>query len=292
MIIAVYGRPAKDNASPPIQQLFDKLEALGIKVVVHDLFHTFIKQFLQLGANVSSFSKHEDIKGTANFLLSIGGDGTLLETVSFVRDSGIPILGINTGRLGFLANVSKNEIEEALNAIVNNQYHIDQRTLLHLETKSAIFGDLNFALNEMTVHTRESATLMTIHTYINGEYLNSYWADGLIIATPTGSTAYSLSCGGPIMIPDSKSFIITPIAPHNLNARPMVVSDNDVINLKIEGRSKNYLVSLDSRSAMVDTSDELTVSREKFQLNLVRLENQNFIQALRNKLMWGIDKRN
>ncbi len=292
MIIAVYGRPAKDNASPPIQQLFDKLEALGIKVLVHDLFHTFIKEFLQLGASVSSFSKHEDIKGTANFLLSIGGDGTLLETVSFVRDSGIPILGINTGRLGFLANVSKNEIEEALNAIVNNQYHIDQRTLLHLETKNTVFGDLNFALNEMTVHTRESSTLMTIHTYINGEYLNSYWADGLIIATPTGSTAYSLSCGGPIMIPDSKSFIITPIAPHNLNARPMVVSDNDVIKLKIEGRSKNYLVSLDSRSAMVDTSEELTVSREKFQLNLVRLENQNFIQALRNKLMWGIDKRN
>jgi NAD+ kinase len=292
MIIAVYGRPNKDNTSVQIQQLFDKLESLNIQVLVHDVFYKYTKQHLNFGANVKTFSKHEHLKGVANFLLSIGGDGTLLETISFVRDSVIPILGINTGRLGFLANVSKDEIEGAVNALVNDKYNIDRRTLLHLETENNIFGDLNFALNEMTVHARESSVMMTIHTYINGEYLNSYWSDGLIIATPTGSTAYSLSCGGPIMIPDSKSLIITPIAPHNLNARPMVVSDNDVVKLKVEGRSKNFMVSLDSRSSMIESTAELTVSKEKFQINLVRLDNQNFIETLRNKLMWGLDKRN
>ncbi|MBI2272036.1 MAG: NAD kinase [Bacteroidetes bacterium] len=292
MIIAVYGRPGKDNTSQHIQQLFDKLESLNIQVLVHDTFYNHIKQYLKLSAGVKRFSKHEHLKGVANFLLSIGGDGTLLETISLVRDSVIPILGINTGRLGFLANVSKDEIDGAINALINDKYNIDRRTLLHLETGHSTFGELNFALNEMTVHARESSMMMTIHTYINGEYLNSYWADGLIVATPTGSTAYSLSCGGPIIIPDSKSFIITPIAPHNLNARPLVISDNDIVTLKIEGRSNSFMVSLDSRSAMIDSTSELTVSKEKFQINLVRLDNQKFIHTLRNKLMWGVDKRN
>lgn len=292
MIIAVYGRPNKDNASPQIQQLFDKLENLNVQVLVHDTFYTYIKQHLKLSSNIKTFSKYEHLKGIANFLLSIGGDGTLLETISLVRDSVIPILGINTGRLGFLASVSKDEIDEALNAIINDKYNLDRRTLLHLETGSDTFGQLNFALNEMTVHAREASVMMVIHTYINDEYLNSYWADGLIVATPTGSTAYSLSCGGPIMIPDSKSFIITPIAPHNLNARPLVVSDNDIVKLKIEGRSKSFMVSLDSRSAMIESTSELTVSKANFQINLVRLDSQKFINTLRNKLMWGLDKRN
>ncbi|MCC6690160.1 MAG: NAD kinase [Bacteroidia bacterium] len=272
--------------------MFNKLEELNIQVLVHDVFYNYSKHQLKFGASVKIFSKHEHIKGSANFLLSIGGDGTLLETISLVRDSVIPILGINTGRLGFLANVSKDEIETAVNALVNDKYQLDRRTLIRLETENNIFGDVNFALNEMTIHAREASVLTTIHTYINGEYLNSYWSDGLIIATPTGSTAYSLSCGGPIMIPDSQNFIITPIAPHNLNARPMVISDNDIVTLKVENRSNNFMVSLDSRSAIVDSSTTLTVKKEKFQINLVRMENQNFIQTLRNKLLWGYDKRN
>lgn len=292
MIIAVYGRPTKDNISVNIQQLFDLLDKLRIQVLVHDSFFVYIKQHLRLSENIKTFTRHEDLKGHANFLLSIGGDGTLLETISYVRDSVIPILGINTGRLGFLATVSKEEVEPALQALANDKYNIDRRTLLRVETENAVFGNLNFALNEMTVHVNESSVMMTIHTYINGEYLNSYWSDGLIISTPTGSTAYSLSCGGPIMIPDSKSFIITPIAPHNLNARPLIISDNDVVTLKVEGRSKNFLVSLDSRSATIESGSELTISKENFQINLVRLDNQNFIETLRNKLMWGLDKRN
>jgi len=292
MIIAVYGRPNKDNILTEVQELFTKLDLLKLEVLIHEPFHDFIKDKFKLGKQVRTFSRHEDLKGIANFLLSIGGDGTLLETIALVRDSVIPILGINTGRLGFLANVSKNEINAAVNALIEGKYAIDRRTLIHLETLPGLFGDLNFALNEMTVHARESSIMMTIHTYINDEYLNSYWSDGLIIATPTGSTAYSLSCGGPIMIPDSKSLIINPIAPHNLNARPLIISDNDVIKLKLEGRSKNFMVSLDSRSAVIESGMELKIRKENFQISLIRLDGQNFIQTLRNKLLWGIDKRN
>ncbi len=292
MVIAIYGRPNKDNALPQVQELFSKLEKLNIEVLVQNVFYSFIKEQFSLGANVKTFSKHKELKDTAHFLLSIGGDGTLLETIALVRDSGIPILGINTGRLGFLANVSKDEIDQALSSLIDNKYTIDRRSLLHLDMETSSFGDLNFALNEMTVHARESSVMMTIHTYINDEYLNSYWSDGLIIATPTGSTAYSLSCGGPIMIPDSRNFIITPIAPHNLNVRPLIISDNDVVTLKLEGRSKSFMVSLDSRSAIVESATQLTIRKENFQINLVRLDGQNFIHTLRNKLLWGIDKRN
>jgi NAD+ kinase len=295
MIIAIYGRPVDENILPEVEQLFTKLKSLNVEILVHDVFYEFLKKRIysdKLNAGYATFSKHEQLKGRANFLLSVGGDGTLLETISLVRDSVIPILGINTGRLGFLANVSRNEIDSAIEALVDDKYTIDRRTLLHLETENNVFGNLNFALNEMTVHARESSVMMTIHTYINEEYLNSYWADGLIIATPTGSTAYSLSCGGPIMIPDSKSFIITPISPHNLNVRPLVISDNDVVTLKMEGRSKSFMVSLDSQSYMVESTGVLKISKENFQINLVRLNGQNFIHTLRNKLLWGVDKRN
>lgn len=288
MIIAIYGRPSDATILPEIEQLFAKLKSLNVEVVVHDVFYAFLNKRTDLSLlmeGCKTFSRHEQLTGKANFLLSIGGDGTLLETISLVRDSAIPILGINTGRLGFLATVSRDNIDSAVQALIDNKYSVDRRTLLHLETEQAIFGDLDFALNEMTVHARDSSVMMTIHTYINEEYLNSYWADGLIIATPTGSTAYSLSCGGPIMIPDSKSFIITPISPHNLNARPLVISDNDVVTLKMEGRSKSFMVSLDSQSKMVESSGVLKVRKEDFQISLVRLNGQNFIQTLRNKLL-------
>lgn len=292
MIFALYGRPTADNTSVYVQQLFDKLEQLKIEVWVYESFYNYIKEHLQLSTNIKTFTRHEDIKGKANFLLSIGGDGTLLETITLVRDSVIPIIGINTGRLGFLANVSKEEIDTAILALVNDKYNIDRRTLLRLETDKNVFGDQNFALNEFTVRSHGSPAMMTIHTYINGDYLNSYWADGLIVSTPTGSTAYSLSCGGPIIIPGSASLIINPISPHNLNARPLVISDDDVITLKLEGRNKEYQISLDSRVGVITADTEIVIKKERFQINLARMENQNFISALRNKLMWGMDKRN
>ena len=292
MTIAIYGRPNHKDSVIHLKELFDKLNKLGITFCVHEGLLAASKKVLKVKSKINTFSGFVDLKNKVDFVLSIGGDGTMLETVALVRDSGIPILGINTGRLGFLASVSKNEIDQALNAILKKKYNLDKRTLLRLETSDNLFGEVNFALNEITIHKKDSASMMSIHTYINGEFLNSYWADGLILSTPTGSTAYSLSCGGPIMIPDSKSFIITPIAPHNLNVRPMVISDSDILTLKVEGRNSNFLVSLDSRSEVIDSSFELTIKKEKFGINLIRLPGQNFMATLRNKLLWGVDKRN
>jgi NAD+ kinase len=232
------------------------------------------------------------LKKEVNFMLSLGGDGTFLETLMYVRDSGIPILGINTGRLGFLANVAKTEINSAIDALLDNRYTIETRALLNLTTANNLFGDLNYALNELTIMKKDSLAMVTVNAYINGEYLNSYFADGLIIATPTGSTAYSLSCGGPLVMPGSENFLITPIAPHNLNVRPLIISDNNVITLKISGRSNQYLVTMDSRSEVVDNSVELTLKKAGFYANLVKLENQSFFNTIRNKLLWGLDKRN
>jgi NAD+ kinase len=225
-------------------------------------------------------------------MLSIGGDGTFLETVSFVRDSTIPILGINTGRLGFLANVAKTEISEAIDSLARKKFTVEKRALLSVTKPENLFGEVNYGLNEITILKKDSSAMVTIHTYINGDYLNSYFADGLIVATPTGSTAYSLSCGGPLVMPGSQNFVITPIAPHNLNVRPLVISDNNIITLKVEGRSPNYLVSLDSRSETIDDSTELTLKKADFYIHLIKLENQHFFNTIRNKLLWGLDKRN
>ena len=230
--------------------------------------------------------------GKVDTVLSLGGDGTFLETLSFVRNSGIPVLGINTGRLGFLANVAKSEINVAIEALVNKKFTIEKRSMLSISAPSGIFGEVNYGLNEITVLKKDTSAMITIHAYINGEYLNSYFADGLIIATPTGSTAYSLSCGGPLVMPGSENFVITPIAPHNLNVRPLVISDNNIITLKVDARSPNYLVTLDSRSEILESSAELTIQKTDFSANLIKLENQNFFTTIRNKLLWGLDKRN
>lgn len=225
-------------------------------------------------------------------MISVGGDGTLLDATTFVRHTGIPILGINTGRLGFLSGVSIDEIDQAIDALLEGEFELDNRAVLKVDTRTGLFGDVNFALNELTVHKMDSASMITIHAYMDGVYLNSYWADGLIIATPTGSTAYSLSCGGPIVAPGSKNFVITPIAPHNLNVRPIVVPDDKALTLRMEGRTKHYLLALDSRSISADESIELRVSRSEFDIRLVRLKGQNFLSTLRSKLNWGLDKRN
>jgi NAD+ kinase len=227
-------------------------------------------------------------------LISVGGDGTFLRATTLVRNSGIPILGINAGRLGFLATVQQENIETFLQLVLEKKYTISKRTLLSLKCASKIeeIKDLNFAMNEITVSRKDTTSMITIETYLNGEYLNSYWADGLIISTPTGSTGYSMSCGGPILTPEANCLVITPIAPHNLNARPLVIPDNTEIKLKVSGREENYLVSLDSRIASVKNEDILTIKKTPFKINMIEIPEETFLKTLRNKLLWGEDKRN
>ena len=225
-------------------------------------------------------------------LISLGGDGTLLDTVTLVKDTGIPVLGINYGRLGFLANIGKEELNTAFEALVDRKYVLDKRTLLHLDANMPLFDDTPYALNEFSIHKKDTSPMIKIHTYLNGEFLNTYWADGLIVATPTGSTGYSLSCNGPVVFPDSASFVITPVAPHNLNIRPIIVPDNTIVSFEIEGRTDGFLCTLDSRRELVTKEIQLAVKKESFGINLIRLNENNFLQTLRNKLSWGLDKRN
>lgn len=292
MKAAIYGRAFKTAQTETIQRIFSKLEFAKVELMIHEQFHKNMRGKVALPKSFSLFSLYEEIKSNVDFLFSIGGDGTLLETLTLVRDSGIPVIGINTGRLGFLSSISKEEIDVAVDAVIKKKFSIDKRTLIRLETKSKLFGKVNYALNEITLHKKDASSMIKIHATVNGKFLNSYFADGLIIATPTGSTAYSLSCGGPIVVPSSQNFIITPVAPHNLNVRPIVISDTDIITLKVEGRNRNFLVSLDSRSAVIDASTELTIRKEKFVFNLVKLGDHDCFSTFRNKLMWGLDKRN
>lgn len=291
MRIAVYGRSFSDPYIEPVQQLFNQLGAGSSQIFIFEAFATFLKSRLTL-PKYELFSTSDELKGKVDYLLSVGGDGCILDTVSLAGDSGIPVLGINTGRLGFLSHTSSQEIPMAIKALQQGNIKIEERALLELQTSIGLFGNANRALNEITIHKKDSTSMVTVHAYVNDRYLNAYWADGLIIATPTGSTAYSLSCGGPIVVPGSRNFVITPIAPHNLNVRPIVLSDDSVIKLKAEGRSKQFLISLDSRSEPFDSELELILKRSKTNLKLVQLPDSDFFMTIRNKLTWGIDKRN
>jgi NAD+ kinase len=292
MRVGVYGRSFDDTFIPNIQVLFNTLKLFGWDVKIYEPFMAFLQPRISMDITPTLFQKHADVKDEIDILLSIGGDGTFLETIHIVKDSGIPILGINTGRLGFLASTSKDNIKDALQDIKDNKYRLQTRSLLRLETEQSLFGEDNFALNELTVHKKETSSMITIHTYIGDLYLNSYWADGLIISTPTGSTAYSLSCGGPIIVPGALDYVITPIAPHNLNVRPVVVPDSRTIRLKIEGRGRDFLCSLDSRSVTIDSAIELIVHKADYEINVIQTEGQNFLSTIRNKMMWGLDRRN
>jgi NAD+ kinase len=292
MKIAIYGRTFSRNFNINIQNLIEKLEKSGVELIVHTEFKEFLSSRLKMLNNVATFQSNLDINNSFDLILSIGGDGTMLDTITYTRDSGVPVLGINTGRLGFLSSVSMDELDEAVKAIVNKDYHLEKRSLIKVKSPNNDFGDFSYALNELTVNKKDTASMMTIDAFINDNYLNTYWADGLIISTPTGSTAYSLSCGGPIIVPDAENFVITPIAPHNLNVRPIIVSDKSKLTLKLMGRSKNHLASLDGRSVPLSNNSILEVSLAPFKVNLVRLNYQNFLETLRNKLMWGLDIRN
>ena len=293
MKIAIYGRKLSKNYLSFVNGLFDNLLEKKIKVVVYKPFYDFLSQQKQINLDkrIKVFEGHKDIS-TVDYLFSIGGDGTLLDTVTLVRDSDIPILGINTGRLGFLTSVTNEETDEAINEIIAGNFELDSRTLLSLYTDKEIFGEVNYALNEITLQKKDTSSMVTIHAYLGDELLNSYWADGLIISTPTGSTAYSLSCGGPIILPSSGNIIVNPIAPHNLNVRPIVIPDDIELTLKIEGRAANFLVALDSRSFTMPFSKAIKIKKAKHSIKLIRFQKNSFLDTLRTKLMWGLDKRN
>ncbi len=292
MRIAIYSRGLENNQLQDIELLLSELEKYGAEPVFFQDFFNLFYSAINIPCKYSTFTSAEDLDLSIDCLISLGGDGTLLDTVTLVKDSGIPVLGINYGRLGFLASIGKEELHSALNALVNRKYVLDKRTLLHLDADIPIFDDMPYALNEFTLHKKDTSPMIKIHTYLNGEFLNTYWADGLIVATPTGSTGYSLSCNGPVVFPDSASFVITPVAPHNLNIRPIIVPDNTIVSFEVEGRTDGFLCTLDSRRELVSKEIQLAVKKETFGINLIRLNENNFLQTLRNKLSWGLDKRN
>lgn len=293
MQVVVYSREFKESDTPHIQNLFDTLHNEGINVYVYRPYLEDIKDKIKFKRDVGVFEGYVDFAvKKLDFFITLGGDGTILSAILHVRDSGVPIVGINLGRLGFLASIEKKRIPEAINLLKRGMYQIDERRQLYLESNFPIFGDIRYALNDFTLLKRDTSSMITIHTYINGAYLNSYWADGLIVATPTGSTGYSLSCGGPIIFPNSGNFVITPVAPHNLSVRPIVISDNSVISFEIEGRAENFLCTLDSRFEAITAAHQLAVRKNDFGVRLVRLLDVDFLQTIREKLIWGVDTRN
>ena len=294
MKVAIYGQYYQNSTEPIIRDIFVFFNKNNVEMVVEEVFLKILYDKKIIEKQYKTFSSHEELNSSFDIFISIGGDGTILRAATLVRKSNIPILGINAGRLGFLASIQKENIDAFLQMVIEKKYTISPRTLLSLtcSPKNIDIQDINFAMNEITVSRKDTTSMITIETYLNDEYLNSYWADGLIISTPTGSTGYSMSCGGPILTPDVKSLVITPIAPHNLNARPLVIPDKTEIRLKVSGREENYLVSLDSRIASIRKESILIIKKTPFKINMVEIPEETFLKTLRNKLLWGEDKRN
>jgi NAD+ kinase len=292
MKAAIYSRVMEDEQQQDVQLFFDELNRQKIEPVIFQQYFDQIKDIIRLPEEVKTFSLSEHLNEDIELIISLGGDGTLLDTVTLVREKPVSIMGINFGRLGFLASIGRNEVAMAVKAIANRTYVVDKRTMIHVDADLPLFGNVPYALNEFSIHKRDTASMIKIHTYLNGEFLNTYWADGLIVATPTGSTGYSLSCGGPIVFPESGSFVITPVAPHNLNVRPIIIPDDNIISFEVESRSENIICALDSRREIVGKNVSLAVRKEEFPISLLRLSENNFLQTLHNKLTWGLDKRN
>jgi NAD+ kinase len=290
MTIALFGKNLAPENGEYMRQLFAELAGNQVEIVVYQPFADIVATFVPEGVKYSVFTSHDDLK--ADLLFSIGGDGTILDTVPFVLDSGIPVVGINMGRLGFLSSISKNDMAEAVSSVLTGDYTVEQRSLLELVSPENVFGDVRYALNELNVIRNPEHSLLAIKVFVDDVYLNTYWGDGILLATPTGSTAYSLSAGGPIIAPNAKNFVITPIATHNLTVRPMVIPDDSVIRIQVEGREKKFVFSMDSRNCTLDTSVQLEVRKADFCLNLVRMRGEDFFGTIRNKLMWGKDNRN
>jgi len=292
MNVAIYGKKINKQTAPHYIHFLSILNELGWNAILEkELKEQLIKK-VGIASNYAEFSSHNDFQQGIDLAISIGGDGTFISTVRFIRNSGVPIVGINTGRLGFLANIPTHKMEETMEMVKRKEYVYQKRSLLRVETENQLFGEDNFALNEATLHKKDTASMITVHASLDGNYLNSYWADGLIVGTPTGSTAYNLSCGGPIVTPGCQVHLLTPIAPHNLNVRPMVVPDHMPIQLKVEGRDRKYLLTLDGNSKNISQGQEIMIHKADFMVNVIKFNDNNFLDTIRNKMMWGLDKRN
>lgn len=290
--IAVYAKKIFKQDLSVFENLLKGIVELGWKPVLeHELAQQLHTKF-QWPLSYQTFTNHLDLKSGFDLMISLGGDGTFLKAVSFIRDSGVPILGINTGRLGFLSNLSKSQIAQTLQRFNDGQYEFQKRSLLRVHTDNDLFADENFALNELTLQKKDTSSMIKVQAYLGDKFLNTYWADGLIVATPTGSTAYSLSCGGPIITPGCQVHILTPIAPHNLNVRPVVVPDHMPISLQVEGRDRTYLLSLDGHSQHIKQGEKVIITKAEFMINVVKFEDNNFLDTIRNKMFWGSDTRN
>lgn len=290
--IALFGKTFEPDRQPYLRQLIESLQRFDVQLSVYSPFFNLLKSHLPFQRNVEVFSNHEELVNKADMVFSIGGDGTLLDTVPLLRDSGIPVLGINMGRLGFLSSISKNEIDFAVEQVMEKRYSLENRSLIALSEPHDLFPVVNYALNEVTVFRKETTSLIVIQVYVDNHFVNAYWADGLILATPTGSTAYSLSAGGPIITPNSANFVITPIATHNLSVRPIVIPDTSITRLRVVGRHTTYSLSMDSRSVVIDKPIELEFRKAHFGLNMVMMEEKDFFKTIRDKLLWGLDIRN
>ncbi len=293
MKVAIYGQTYQDNAIEYVEQLIDELKAVNAEIAVEQDFNVLLSSVLNT-SGFKTFTISKGLDATFDMFVSFGGDGTILRATTFVRDLGIPIVGVNTGRLGFLSTFKKEDVRKVVQEFVRGAYRTVERSLVEVSADFHIpeFDEINFALNEITVSRKDTTSMITVETHLNDEYLTSYWADGLIISTPTGSTGYSLSCGGPVITPSAQSLVLTPIAPHNLNARPLVISDDTVIRLKVSGREKNHLVSLDSRIATLKNDQEIEVRKAPFTVKMIEYTSESFFKTLRNKLLWGEDRRN
>ncbi len=289
MHIGVHGKQFGADTTGFIRHVLGRV-GKNHQISVSPSFEEHLREGKLTGYSFETF--HAEDVGSLDLVMTLGGDGTLLEAVTQIGDKGIPILGVNTGRLGFLATTAKEEFDQAFDHLEAGNYTYDERTLLYLDASQAIFDGLNFALNDIAILKKDTSSMITVHAYINGEFLNSYWADGIIISTPTGSTGYSISCGGPVVVPGSHNFIITPVSPHNLTVRPIVVPDDSELSFTIEGRSNHFLIALDSRYETVDDTIRLKVSQAKFRAKLIKLEGYNYFKTLRQKLNWGLDVRN
>jgi NAD+ kinase len=294
MKIGIYGQFYHKNSETHIQSILDVLQSKDVEIVIEENFLALMKENQSFHTDLSALGTFTKLDQSYAFFFSIGGDGTLLKSITFVRDLNIPIVGVNTGRLGFLATIQKEDVASSITEILEGNYYISERSLLAIETNPSHdeITPLNFALNEVAVNRRNTTSMIKVETTINGEYLTSYWSDGLIISTPTGSTGYSLSCGGPVIEPSNESIILTPIAPHNLNVRPLIIPDNSIVTLKVSGREDTHLVSLDSRILTLKNETIITVKKALFTIKFVQLMEESFIKTLRKKLLWGEDKRN
>lgn len=291
MKIGIYARVLRPEQLPFLDELLKLLKERGIIIWMHKDFAEAFKNLKRL-ADFNLFDNQSLETDSIDYLLSLGGDGTMLDTLTIVRNTNIPVLGVNMGRFGFLASSQKEDIAQTITELENKTYSIDKRTVLKLESDRTVFTQFPYALNDFVIHKKDTASMITVHSYVNGVFLNSYWSDGLIIATPTGSSGYSLSCGGPIVFPGSKSFVLTPIAPHNLNVRPAVISDDHILSFEIEGRTNSFLGSLDSRSVTIEKGTQLAVKKADFSFSMIRLQNESYMDTIRRKLMWGLDNRN